>query len=313
MKVAILGAGATGCNIGGHLKLGGAEVWLVDIYKAHMEAIARDGLVWTEPDGTVHPPIFFDGAVTDSTRVGSCDVVIILTKCQNTRETVKENPALFGENTTAITFQNGLGSTDILREFFPDERIGYGIMNCGGTVTAPGKTVMLRVPKDNVVFRRMAGGKNNVFAQLEETFLMGGFPCLYTEDADLHVWTKLGVNSMFNMLCGITRICLYDFITHTQGSALLDEIVAETVAVAHAADFMIDPADIYKMRDMALASKSEHYPSGAQDIRNKRSTEVEFLNGAISRKGKELGVPTPVNDTIARLARILETTYERQF
>lgn len=48
MKIAILGAGATGCNVGGHLKLAGEQVYLLDPYKAHMDAITEKGLVWHE-------------------------------------------------------------------------------------------------------------------------------------------------------------------------------------------------------------------------------------------------------------------------
>ena len=44
MKVAILGAGAMGCLVGAHLKNGGAEVYFVDPYAAHMEAVAEHGL-----------------------------------------------------------------------------------------------------------------------------------------------------------------------------------------------------------------------------------------------------------------------------
>lgn len=52
MKIAILGAGATGCNVGGHLKLAGEQVCLLDPYKAHMDAITEKGLVWHEGDNS---------------------------------------------------------------------------------------------------------------------------------------------------------------------------------------------------------------------------------------------------------------------
>ena len=45
----------------------------------------------------------------------------------------------------------------------------------------------------------------------------------------------------------------------------------------------------------------------------KAKTEIEFLNGAIERLGKEVGVPTPVNTTVARLVRTIEANYDRQY
>ena len=41
-----------------------------------------------------------------------------------------------------------------------------------------------------------------------------------------------------------------------------------------------------------------------------QKTEVDFLNGTISRDGKELGIPTPMNDTLTLLIKALEDGYE---
>ena len=48
MKIAMIGSGAAGSVFAAYLKLGGAELWLVDRYKAHMDKIAADGLEFRE-------------------------------------------------------------------------------------------------------------------------------------------------------------------------------------------------------------------------------------------------------------------------
>lgn len=51
MKVAILGAGAMGALVGSCFHKGGAEVWLVDPFEAHMKKIAEEGLaIFTKPE-----------------------------------------------------------------------------------------------------------------------------------------------------------------------------------------------------------------------------------------------------------------------
>lgn len=62
-----------------------------------------------------------------------------------------------------------------------------------------------------------------------------------------------------------------------------------------------------------MASQLDHHPSMAQDVMTRRRTEIEALNGAVVREGARARVPTPVNDTITRLVRILEATYDEQF
>jgi 2-dehydropantoate 2-reductase len=58
---------------------------------------------------------------------------------------------------------------------------------------------------------------------------------------------------------------------------------------------------------------SSHYPSMAQDMRAHRQTEIDSLNGAIARYGRELGIPTPANDYVARFVKIIEDHYSEQY
>ncbi len=312
MKIAILGAGATGCNVGGHLKLAGEEVYLLDPYQAHMEAIRNNGLVWLVLDGTIHPPIFFDGAPDDAEAVGGCDVVILQTKCPYSRNAIEGHRAIFREDTTVITLQNGMGATEILEEYFPAENIGYGILYSGGAILEPGHTLMQHTDC-NVLFRRLEGEKNEIFTHLEEAFNASGFPVQYCEGIDKIIWTKLGVNCMCNMPCGITRLDIKALYMDPYGSDLIEDIANEVAAVARAKGVDVSPEDILANRTFVQQGSYTAYPSGAQDIKNKKQTEVDFLNGAVARLGKKMGVPTPVNETIAKIAHILQNTYEAQF
>ena len=54
----------------------------------------------------------------------------------------------------------------------------------------------------------------------------------------------------------------------------------------------------------------DHKASMLQDIEARRRTEIDYLNGGIARFGAELGVPTPLNDTIAALIRGIEASWE---
>ena len=50
MKIYFLGAGALGCAIGGTLAAGGSDVTLIDPFRAHVDAINRDGLLMQDGD-----------------------------------------------------------------------------------------------------------------------------------------------------------------------------------------------------------------------------------------------------------------------
>jgi 2-dehydropantoate 2-reductase len=48
-----------------------------------------------------------------------------------------------------------------------------------------------------------------------------------------------------------------------------------------------------------------------QDVLNGKRTEIEFINGAIVRQAKALGIPTPVNEVLTSLVRTIESTYDK--
>ncbi|MCI8586588.1 MAG: ketopantoate reductase family protein [Lachnospiraceae bacterium] len=311
MKIAILGAGATGCNVGGHLKLGGESVYLLDPFEAHMTAIRENGLIWHDGD-IICDPIFFNYAGNDAKEVGPCDVVIVQTKNPFTRAAIEGHREIFDDHTHVITLQNGLGTTDALLEYFPPERIGYGILYSGGQILEPGHIQMLH-SDHNIMFRRLEGSRNDVYDKLLEACEKSNFPSDYNDNIDHIIWTKVGVNCFCNMPCGITRLTMKKLLLHPSGNALVEKIVDEVVAVAHAKGVEISADDVLNARTMCLASPVENYPSGSQDVMHKRQTEVESLNGAVARIGKEVGVPTPVNETIAELIRVIQDTYADQF
>jgi 2-dehydropantoate 2-reductase len=53
----------------------------------------------------------------------------------------------------------------------------------------------------------------------------------------------------------------------------------------------------------------DHKASMLQDVEARRQTEIDFLNGGVARFGRELGVPTPLNDTVTALIKGMERSW----
>ncbi|MGZ7196659.1 ketopantoate reductase C-terminal domain-containing protein, partial [Streptococcus pyogenes] len=50
-----------------------------------------------------------------------------------------------------------------------------------------------------------------------------------------------------------------------------------------------------------------HYPSMHQDlIQNNRLTEIDSINGAIAKKGRKYGIPTPYSNLVTNLIHAKE-------
>lgn len=314
MKLTILGAGGTGAMIGAYAKKGGQHVCFLDPYEAHMKAVAEHGL-----DLTVlgkREIIQIDQATTKAEEIGVSDVVIVLCKGQHTREIVSQNMALFGSDTLVITFQNGVGNVDVLAEFFPERNIGFGVLRTASLLKYPGVVTDGRIhpaPVVDVTFGPAFPATEHAekFTELEEAFNKGGITCKYTENTELKIWEKMFSNVLFNLPCGLCRVPMKTMLNHPQGEDLLKLLGREVVAVANAKGLPLDFDTCFAFFE--VFRNSPHFPSAAQDVMKKRSTEVELLNGAVVREGKKYGIPTPYNEAVYLLSKVLEETYDQQF
>jgi 2-dehydropantoate 2-reductase len=85
------------------------------------------------------------------------------------------------------------------------------------------------------------------------------------------------------------------------------ELIREVVAVGAAAGVVLPDTEYltaaaFKLGEaMATATSSTE-----QDISRGRPTEIDSLNGYVVRRGKELGVSTPVNSTVYSLVKFIE-------
>jgi 2-dehydropantoate 2-reductase len=124
MKIGIIGAGAMGSLLGFYLSAA-AEVWLLDLWQAQVDAITTAGLR-CELDGVVevrHPR-----ATSDPAAIGPCDVVLVLVKAHQTAWAATQAcrllrpAAAHGDGaqvaprsrTVVVTLQNGVGNREVL-------------------------------------------------------------------------------------------------------------------------------------------------------------------------------------------------------
>ena len=113
MKICVVGAGALGSTIGGVLTEGGNDVWLIDSYQAHVDAMNATGLRML--DGDTERTVRVN-ARTSCEGVGLADLVIVLVKSFHTRHAVKGARPVIGPDTAVMSIQNGLGHEDIIAE-----------------------------------------------------------------------------------------------------------------------------------------------------------------------------------------------------
>lgn len=314
MKIAMIGAGAMGSILGAHFILGGAEVFLVDPFEAHIKAMQENGLklkINQEEQQCLKVT-----AVTTADQVREkMDLILFMVKGLYTESAVKSAVCLADEHTYCMTLQNGIGNADILAKYFNPDKILAGIVEFGGRMEEPGSVIALINPTARIAFASTTEEEPDDFVKgiaqvLEKAGLKA--QAMHKSEIDSIIWFKLAKNCSGNPICAVTRLPLGPYNNTEEGLPIEKAVFEEVEAVANAQGIHLaaqgKPHKISKESQMY-----QHLPSTAQDVKAHKKTEIDFLNGAVVRMGEKYGVPTPYNHMITALVKIIEQNYENQF
>lgn len=316
MKYAIIGVGRMGSLLAGVLRKAGAEVWCIDPYRAHMDAINENGLT-IDWNGTHKETYTGIHATTDPENVGLADVIIIMVNGNYTHDAMKSAMKMCGPDTTFYSMQNGIGNVDVIMEYgIPENRILHGVVPYGGAVRGPGEVLATVSPKAAMDFGPVDHVITPKIEAIAHDFEQGGLVVHLVPAVEKKIWFKLVMNSCGNAQCGLVRYNLGFWSTEPFFREYRIKTCKEIVEVAQAKgiDLTVEeflPAFNRTLADMGAQAK--HLTSTAQDMKNKNKTEIEFLNGAIVREGKKLGIPTPYNESIYILTKAYEMAYDIDF
>jgi 2-dehydropantoate 2-reductase len=137
LTIAIFGVGAIGCLFGSRLTEANAKVTLIGNWAEQLEAIRRDGLTVTYPDGR---QVQHTLTVTNNlAEVPPADLALILVKSYQTERAARQAAQILKPDGLAITLQNGLGNLEKLVEVVGPRRAGLGITAQGATILGPGQ------------------------------------------------------------------------------------------------------------------------------------------------------------------------------
>ncbi len=306
MRVCVIGCGAVGSLFAANLaQLEDVEVWAYDLAVDHVEAINANGLRLTgagEVVGNVR-------ATADASELPACDVGIVATKAMHTDAALAATAHAFADGAVA-SVQNGIGNEEVVARHV--QRVIRGTTFPAGKILEPG--VVQWDVKGETAFGPFepAPAPMETIEALADACTRAGMPSKALPDARPAQWRKVIFNAATNpigALTGLThgRVCERRDL-RALVSALVDE--GRTVAEAQGIELDEDPEaliDHAARKDVAY----DHRASMLQDVEARRATEIAFLNGGIGRFGRELGVPTPLNDAVTQLVTALEDSWRR--
>ena len=306
MRVTIVGCGAVGSLFAANLaQLDDVEVWAFDLDREHVAAINEHGLRLSGAGEVVGKL----RATTDAAELPPSDFGIVATKCMHTAPAIEATAAAFA-NGSVCSVQNGVGNEEVLAQHV--ERVIRGTTFPAGRVVEPGH-VQWDVRGDTTIwpFEPSPAAMADI-DQLADACTRGGMPTQAVADARGPQWRKLIFNAATNPIGALTGLTHGRVVEDAGLRRLVSQLVDEGKAVAAAQGIELD-ADPEELIDHAARPDVayDHKASMLQDVEARRPTEIDYLNGGISRFGREQGVPTPMNDAVTALIKGLEASWRQ--
>ncbi len=303
-KVLIVGCGAIGSLFAAHLAQGGeVEVYAFDTSQAHVDAINQQGL---RLSGAVEVQVNLAKASSDPAQLPVCDYGIVATKAMHTARAIRAAARCFDHSSAVCSVQNGAGNEEIIAEHV--KCVIRGTTFPAGHVIGPGH-VGFDIKGDTWIgpFEPTQTALGRV-EELAGLMTRGGMNAIAMPDARGAQWTKLIFNAATNPVGALTRLHHGAASRFPPTRELFEALIKEGEAVAKAMGIELhgDPRDLVAQ---GANAPGEHKASMLQDVLAQRSTEVDFMNGAIVRAGEKHGVAAPLNRAMWALIKGLEESW----
>jgi 2-dehydropantoate 2-reductase len=295
MRIAAMAAGAVGGYFGARLAAAGHDVFFI-ARGAHRDAMLSNGLKVESVHGDVHLPK--PNVSDDAAKVGPVDVVLFAVKLWDTEKAAEQARPLLGPNTRVITLQNGVDSYERIAPIVGPERAIAGVTYVVTVIDRPG------VIKQTSTFQSITCGTSDGRPDAPlEAFVAAakaaGIPITLSDNIARDRWHKFIFLSATSGATAITRNPMGPILADPDTRALFRNIMRETLAVGQAKSVALD--DGFVDERMEFADKNvpaTMKASMANDLDRGNRLELDWLAGEVCRLGKELKVPTPVNDTV---------------
>ena len=302
MKIAVVGCGSMGCYFGAKLSKKN-EVIYIDAFQKSIDSLNQNGITLKEGDKeeSYVAPAFLAGKYK-----GSVDLVLLFVKSTQNIAALSQNETLFNEHTIVMSLQNGFGiEREISRYVSPENIIvGNTAINC---------------VKEDIGVVKLANGGITILGSLvdnKKLALTGkvllnqaGFETEVSDDIRRVIWENAFVNVTLNPLTAFfnckTKVC-YE---NKNIWALVESIVNETLEVAKLDGYNFDSEKILEQIRNICINFGKGYTPMYQDVKNKRFTEIEKLNGQIVNLAYKYKMDAPNNEFVLNAIKAIERLY----
>lgn len=297
-EVSIVGAGAMGAFYGSRLfDMNASSVSLI-AGGARYRRLKEDGLV---VNGTRYPiPV-----INPEAAASPADLIIVAVKHHHLDDAIIDMRNRVGERTTILSVMNGIDSEQRIGASYGMDKLLYAVavgidaLRDGNAANYTTQGTLFFGEADNRTLTDRVRWLQDLCDKADIVY--------ETPDDMIRVlWWKFMINVGINQTSAVLRAPYGIFQTSQHARALMESAMREVTAVAAAARIGITDEDISRWYGFLSQLSPKGKTSMLQDVEAGRKTEVEMFAGKMMELGEEYGIPTPVNETLFRIIKVIE-------
>ncbi len=292
MRIAVMGAGAVGGYFGGLLSRAGHEVTFV-ARGEHLRAMQAGGLTLETPKGALK----VDGArfVSTPAEVGACDVILFAVKAYDIEAAAAPLKPLVDAGACIVSVLNGVDHQERIASVVGAGHVLGGLAMVSGVIVAPG-VIRYTTDMSALRFGEASGSSSTRALAFADACHSADFAAEVVADIRAAQWTKFVALATNAAMCSLFRLPVGYIYHDLEIIPMALRAFAEVAALARALGIAV-PGDIEE-RSLAIHQSfpKTMYASMFHDLAKGRPLELDSLSGYVVRKGRELGLPTPVHE-----------------
>jgi 2-dehydropantoate 2-reductase len=303
-RVCVAGAGVIGSLFAAHLARV-TDVSVLTRRAEHAQRLNEEGL-------HVSGRAEFAARVEAATSPGAlAEPTLVIVACKGPDvEPVAAGLAGFWPAATVMTVQNGIGAEAIVARH-GDWKLLSAVTFMSGTRH---DDTHVEYILDTATWIGPGRGAAPADARAAaELIAASGLQAEAFDDLRPAQWSKLIFNATVNTVAALTGLPHDPHFAAEDDPRDLGHLVRQlvdegkAVAVAAGVELREDP---WEMNVLATRRGSRHYPSMLEDVNARRPTEVDLITGSLVAEANRLGVPVPLHETMYRLIKGKEASWE---
>ena len=306
MKIVIVGAGAMGSVYAALLADSGNEVWAIDLWQEHLDAINDHGLQVSGASG--ERTVRNIQVSTRAADAGPCDLVVIATKASAVGAAARSLTSNLTDETLVLTIQNGLGAGERISKNLDSAHILLGVAGgFGASVPEPGH--VHHNGMELIRLGEMHGGMSERLEHVAKVWQDAGFNVKTFADINQLIWEKFICNVALSGAAAAFDRTLGEVMDDPVTWEIAKKLGLEAYRVGKAKGIHFSFEDPVQYISDFGSKMPKAKPSMLLDLMAKRRTEIDAINGMVPVVAKEQGLDAPYNEAIAAVIKTKESAF----